>query len=52
MRMNEVQRLLDDLGIDYRVSRVANQREFYRQKGFLGATGENAFWLMSISNPI
>ena len=51
MRMNDVRRLLDDLGIDYCVSRVADQREFYQQKGFLRAKDENAFQLICIVNP-
>ena len=51
MKKNEVQRLLDENGIMYHVSRVINRREFYQEKGFSKIKGENSFWLITIPNP-
>ena len=51
MRLDEVEALLDNHNLEYKLSLIGNRGEFYRNKGFLEAKDDTAFILLTIPNP-
>ena len=48
MKMSEVQKLLDENGIEYSLSIELSRSEFYRKKGFRPTDDTGAFHLLTI----
>jgi hypothetical protein len=51
MRLNDVRKLLDENGIEYRLTVEPNRREYYEKKGFRTTGDAGAFYLLTIPNP-
>ena len=49
--MSEVQKLLNENGIEYSLSIELRRSEFYRKKGFRPTDDTSAFHLLTITNP-